>query len=63
MPKRDPFMAEHLAVLEAVASGQLESAESLLRSHLERSCVKVTERAGVVRSSYATPDLPYITER
>lgn len=63
MPKRDPFMAEHLAVLEAVAGGESGAAESLLRSHLERSCVKVTERAGVVRSSYEIPGLPYVTER
>jgi DNA-binding GntR family transcriptional regulator len=63
MPERDPFMAEHLAVLEAVAHGESEMAESLLRSHLEHSCLKVTERAGVVRSSYVEPYLPYVTER
>ena len=63
MPERDPFMAEHLAVLEAVAGGDRLAAGRLLRSHLETACLKVVQRAGVVRDSYAVPSLSWIGER
>jgi DNA-binding GntR family transcriptional regulator len=63
MPRRDPFMSEHLAILEAVRQGDLETSQSLLRKHLEDSCLKVIERVGVLRRTYARPALPYITER
>jgi len=63
MPKSDPFMADHLGILEAVGHGDIDAAESLLRKHLETSCAKVIERVAVVRESYATPDLPYINGR
>lgn len=61
MPKHDPFMSEHLAVLTAVAQGDADKAQSLLRAHLEASCGKVTSRAAMVRSSVATPRLSYAT--
>lgn len=60
MPRRDPFMAEHLAVLDAVAQGDADQAASLLQRHLEASCKKVIRRAELVRESFATPHLPYI---
>lgn len=60
MPKRDPFMAEHMAVLRAVSEGDAEKAQELLRHHLEVSCTKVSERVALVRNHYPTPDLPYI---
>jgi len=63
MPKRDPFMSEHLAILQSVAGGEIGVAEALLRKHLEDSCLKVTQRVELVRSTYATPKLPYINER
>ncbi|MGJ7580145.1 GntR family transcriptional regulator [Variovorax sp. RHLX14] len=63
MPERDPFMAEHLAVLEAVAGADGESASRLLRAHLEAACLKVVQRAGIVRESYAVPELSWIDER
>lgn len=63
MPKRDPFMSEHLAILDAVAAGDVARAEGLLRKHLEDSCIKVIRRVELVRNTYATPTLPYITER
>lgn len=63
MPERDPFMAEHLAVLEAVAGDDLQAAGELLRVHLEAACLKVVQRAGIVRERYAVPSLSWIGER
>jgi len=59
MPKRDPFLSEHLAVFNAVAQGDAPGAADLLRAHLEASCRKVIARAAAVRDSVALPDLPY----
>lgn len=60
MPKRDPFMAEHLSVLKAVSEGDSQKAQDLLRRHLELSCTKVSQRVDLVRTNYPIPDLPYI---
>jgi DNA-binding GntR family transcriptional regulator len=62
MPRRDPFMAEHLGVVAAIVGGQVELAQAKLRTHLEASCLKVIRRAEVVRRSYAKPKLPYIAD-
>ena len=61
MPKSDPFLSEHLAVLTAVARGDADKAQNLLRAHLEASCEKVTLRAVMVRNGVATPKLSYAT--
>lgn len=61
MPKRDPFMSEHLAVFNAIAQGDAPAAAELLRAHLQASCRKVIARAATVRESVALPDLPYAT--
>ena len=61
MPKHDPFMAEHLEVLLAVAQGDADKAQKLLRDHLEASCEKVTLRAAMVKRSVATPSVFYAT--
>ena len=63
MPEGDPFMSEHLAVLEAVAQADSLAAEQALRTHLEAACLKVVQRAGIVRATYAVPVLPYIGDR
>ncbi|WP_082755121.1 GntR family transcriptional regulator [Variovorax sp. PAMC 28711] len=60
MPRRDPFMAEHLAVFQALAGGDIGAAEAALRTHLENSCLKVTQRAELVRSTLARPNVSYI---
>jgi len=60
MPKLDPFMAEHLAVLKAVSENDSQKAQDLLRRHLEVSCTKVSQRVGHVRDNYPTPNLSYI---
>lgn len=61
MPKRDPFMAEHLSVLKAASEGNIVSAQELLRSHLEASCTKVSQRVDLVRKNLPIPRLPYIS--
>jgi DNA-binding GntR family transcriptional regulator len=63
MPELDPFIAEHLKVLEAVAQRDALRAEGCLRKHLEESCLKVSQRAQIVRNSYPTPVLPYVSDR
>ncbi|MEJ8847633.1 GntR family transcriptional regulator [Variovorax rhizosphaerae] len=60
MPRNDPFMAEHLEVFQAAAQRDADRAQSLLQRHLEESCVKVTQRAELVRNTFATPDVSYM---
>jgi DNA-binding GntR family transcriptional regulator len=61
MPKRDPFMSEHLAVLKAVSDGDVSVAQDLLRKHLEGSCSKVSDRALYVRNNLPIPKLAYVS--
>lgn len=63
LPKRDPFMSEHLVVLEAVERGDSSGAEAYLRAHLESSCTKVIDRAKAVRDGFTCPVLPYVEDR
>ncbi|EHP42630.1 GntR family transcriptional regulator [Cupriavidus basilensis OR16] len=60
MPEADPFMSEHIAVLQAAADGAPRKAADLLRDHLELSCEKVTRRAELVRETFALPEVSYI---
>lgn len=61
MPKKDPFMAEHLSVLRAVSKGEIERAQGLMRKHLESSCIKVSNRVSDLRNNLQAPDLAYIS--
>lgn len=61
MPKEDPFMSEHMAVLQAVSASEVPVAQSLLRQHLEESCDKVTQRAAYVREHMHVPRIAYAT--
>ena len=60
MPKRDPFMAEHLSIFKSIAEGDALQAEHCLRSHLEASSLKVAQRVSVVREHFPRPNLPYL---
>lgn len=60
MPKRDPFMAEHLSIFKSIAEGDTLQAENGLRSHLEASSLKVAQRVSVVREHFPRPNLPYL---
>lgn len=59
MPAEDPFMSDHLAVLQAVAEGEVTRAQSLLLRHLEESCDKVIKRANYVRGHMRVPRIAY----
>lgn len=63
MPRSDPFMAEHLAILEAVRDHAPALAADRMRHHLESSCVKVTRRVARVRRSREPPSVPYVDRR
>jgi DNA-binding GntR family transcriptional regulator len=60
MPRREPFMKEHLSVLLALAAKDLPRAEGLLRKHLENSWTKVTKRVELVRATCAKPAIEYV---
>ena len=60
MPKSDPFMGEHLDILQSIFDGNSAKAESALRQHLEGSCIKVIQRVNFVRNNIAIPNVPYI---
>ncbi|MDF3838501.1 GntR family transcriptional regulator [Cupriavidus basilensis] len=60
MPEADPFISEHIGVLQAAADGAPRKAADLLRDHLELSCEKVTRRAALVRETFALPEVSYI---
>jgi len=61
MPKRDPFMKEHLSVLLAVAGRHFQKADGLLRKHLENSCAKIIKRVETIRTTSAMPNIAYVT--
>ncbi len=60
MPNEDPFMQEHLGVLEALARGETGQAQEALRRHLEASCLKIVERVGQIHERVPAPRLPYL---
>jgi DNA-binding GntR family transcriptional regulator len=60
LPREDPYLAEHLAILQAVASHAPKRAETLLREHLEDSRDKVLKHAEGVRRRYERLAVPYI---
>ncbi|WZB64578.1 hypothetical protein WJ970_34670 [Achromobacter xylosoxidans] len=60
MPNEDPFMQEHLDVLEALARGETGQAQEALRRHLEASCLKIVERVGLIHERVPAPRLPYL---
>jgi len=61
MPTQDPFMSEHMAILMAIQQGALDTAQNLLRQHLEASCIKLVNRIEVVRQFCDTPALAYVS--
>lgn len=61
MPNLDPFMQEHLEIIEALEQGRLAQAQEALRLHLEASCEKVVERVGLVQQRVPAPRLSYVS--
>lgn len=59
-PPEEPFMAEHLAILDAMQQGDAAAAASQMRAHLRIARSKVLERIALFRTIFKGPDVPYI---
>ena len=59
-PKDEPFMAEHLAVLDAMQRGDAAQVTEQMRAHLRIARAKVLDRVALFRTIFTGPDLPYI---
>src|SRR5690606_27126011 len=57
LPAREPFIAEHLTVLRALAAGDVADAAEALREHIAVSLSKVIRRVGELRESHR-PETP-----
>jgi DNA-binding GntR family transcriptional regulator len=61
VPEHDPFMEEHLYVLDAMLEGKPNSAAEALRRHLLSSCPKVVDRLKTFREIFTPPAVDYIS--
>jgi DNA-binding GntR family transcriptional regulator len=61
VPERDPFMDEHVRVVDALIDGKLAQATRALVQHLRSSLPKVADRLEAFRASYSPPPLAYIS--
>ncbi|HWT98623.1 MAG TPA: GntR family transcriptional regulator [Terriglobales bacterium] len=59
-PKDEPFMAEHLAVLDAMQRNDAAQVTEQMRIHLRIARAKVLDRVALFRTIFTGPDLPYI---
>lgn len=60
LPQHDPFMEEHVEVLDAVITGKAQPAMKALERHLRSSFPKVADRLEAFRASYTPPPLTYL---
>lgn len=56
----EPFLAEHLAVVDHLAGGRPEAAAGALRDHLKGSFGRALERLDRMRREFAPGPLPYL---
>jgi len=61
VPETDPFMDEHLRVIDAMLGGDERDAVQKLSGHLRASRPKVIERLERFRSTFTPPEIPYIS--
>src|SRR5262245_44355967 len=61
VPEHDPFMAEHIDVVDALLTGRAARATAALREHLRLSCPKVVDRLERFRRTFTPADVPYIS--
>jgi len=59
-PANEPFMAEHLDVVQAMRRNDPAKVEAGMLTHLRTARAKVIERLAVFRESFTGSDLPYI---
>jgi DNA-binding GntR family transcriptional regulator len=60
-PRLDPFLAEHLAVVEALLSRDARLAREAMRKHLESAHAKVEARLQAFRESYTLTPISFVT--
>lgn len=60
-PKVDPFMGEHLAVIEALLSREPARARRAMRTHLESAHAKVEARLQQFRKSYTLSPVSFVS--
>ena len=59
-PSEEPFMAEHLAIFDAMANDDATFVTDQMRVHLRIARTKVLERVALFRTIFKGPDVPYI---
>ncbi|SED50393.1 GntR family transcriptional regulator [Rhodobacter sp. 24-YEA-8] len=59
MPQSEPFLAEHLTVLRAMAAGDATAAREAMALHLSNSVAKVAARAAAMRNRYQPTPQPF----
>lgn len=60
-PKLDPFMGEHLTVIEALLSREPRRARRAMRTHLESAHAKVESRLQAFRKSYNLTPVSFVS--
>ena len=60
LPESDPFMLEHLAVIDNLLDGDILGAVSALGRHLSSATPKVIRRLATFRSEFRAPELSFI---
>lgn len=59
LPEYDPFMVEHLAVLDALLDGDVPGAATALERHLCSATPKVIQRLGAFQSQFRPPEYSF----
>ena len=59
-PATEPFMTEHLEIVQAMLRNDPAKVEAQMLTHLRTARAKVIDRLAVFRKSFAGSDLPYI---
>jgi DNA-binding GntR family transcriptional regulator len=62
MPAAEPFLGEHIGILEAVQKGDADGARAAMRAHISNSMPSVAGRAAEVRISQKPVPCDYIVE-
>lgn len=57
----EPFLPEHLDIVDRIERGRIASAAEALESHLQVSRARAIARVGVVVDSFSPEELPYLS--
>lgn len=61
LPENDPFLEEHLHVLDAIAEGKPGTAAEAIRRHIRSSCPKVVQRLELFQENFEPQEVDYLT--